>query len=135
MDDAVLVGVLNRVADTQKQLEASACIRVLGAGVLGKRLAANQLHRKERLRVSANAAVPHVTYSGLMDLGDAGVTELSEHFDLLLESLQHVIACKIAAQDLDRHPSFRLPLLSLVDRPHTPLPQDVDDIVAADPLG
>ena len=77
VDDALLVGVVDRIADPGEELEALVQREARLLGVVGEGLPPHQLHREEGL-----GAVGALGGPGLVDLGDAGMLQPSEHFGL-----------------------------------------------------
>ena len=81
VDDALVVGVLHRVAHPRQQLQAGRrASAAVAAGVLVQGQAADELHGEERLAVLGQP--------GLVDLGDAGVVQPAEDLRLVGEALE-----------------------------------------------
>ena len=79
MDDALVVGVLHRVADPRQQAHAGGEVQAVAVGVLVQGQAADELHGEERLAV--------VGQPGLVDLRDAGVMQPGQDLGLVGEAL------------------------------------------------
>ena len=80
VDDALVVGVLHRVAHPRHQLDAGGEVEAVTVGVLVQGQAADELHGEERLAVVGEA--------GLVDLGDAGVVQPGQDLGLVGEALE-----------------------------------------------
>ena len=127
VDDALVVGVLHRVAHPRQQpSRAAVTSRPLAAGVLVQRQAADELHGEERLAV--------VGQPGLVDLGDAGVVQPAQDLRLLGEALQQGGRDEAGADHLQGDGAARVVLLRLVDGPHAALAEQAHNAVVADAL-
>lgn len=70
MNDGMLMGGLDRLADFNHQSEALADVQMMRVGVVDQRLAMDAFRGEKRLRAEAG-----VGGAGLVDLRDAGVME------------------------------------------------------------
>ena len=127
MDDALLMGVVNRIADPGEQLEPLRQVESVAGGVVGEGLATDQLHREERLGPTRSLGSP-----GLVDLGDSGMLQPAEHLGLPGKAPGQLIRHQAGPDDLERHGSVRLILLGLIDGAHAALAERGDDPVPAD---
>ena len=124
VDDALVVGVLHRVAHPRHQAHAGAEVEAVAAGVLVQGQAADELHREERLAVVGEA--------GLVDLRDAGVVQPAQDLGLVGEALEERGRGEAGADDLEGDSAARAVLLRLVDGAHAALAQQADDGIVGD---
>ena len=127
MNHALLVGVLDRVADLAHQFQALAGAQLVLVGPGGQPFTLDQLHGKEGLRAGAG-----IERARLEDLGDAGVLKAAQHLDFVLEAQPHLIGGETGVHDLQGHGAGRLFLPGFVDGAHAALADLVDDAVAGD---
>ena len=81
MDDALLVGVLHRLADRHEQLQPLLGRQLGLVAELRQRQAVDQFHDEERLAGRCQAAVE--------DAGDVGMVHHRQRLPFLLEAGQH----------------------------------------------
>ena len=98
MDDALLVGVLHRLADRHEQLQPLLGRQPGLVAELGQRQAVDQFHDEERLARRRQAAVEHA--------GDVGVIHHGQRLPLLLEARQHGLGVHAGLDELERHLAF-----------------------------
>ena len=82
MNDALVVGVLHRVAHPGQQLEARRRVETATAGVLVQGHPADELHGEERLAV--------FTHPRFIDLGDTGMLEPGQDLCFVAEALDEL---------------------------------------------
>ena len=92
MDDALLVGVLHRLADRDEQRQPLARRQPGPVAILGDRHALDQLHHE------VGAAVG---LAGVEDLGDVGMIHQGQRLPLLVEAGEHPLGVQAGADDLD----------------------------------
>ena len=79
VDHALLVGVLHGVRDLEEQVDARADAQRLAVGVVGDRLAIDELHREVR--------APGVGGAGVVDRRDGGVIHQRQRLALAVSTL------------------------------------------------
>ena len=94
MDDALVVGVLHRLADQDEQLQPLARRQPVLIAELGDRHAADQLHDEIR--------PARVGGAGVEDLGDVGVVHQGQGLALGAEPRQHLAAVHPGLDELQR---------------------------------
>ena len=124
VDDALVVGVLHRVADPRQQTHAGGEVEAVAVGVLVQRQAADELHREERLAVVGEA--------GLVDLRDAGVVQPAQDLGLVGEALEQGGGGEAGADDLEGDRAARAVLLRLVDGAHAALGNAAQHLVVTE---
>jgi hypothetical protein len=127
VDDRLLMGVMDGIADAGDQLQFLPHARVRARHVLAQRGPVDPLHREVGLR-----AMPGVRGSRLVDLGDAGMLELPQQPRLLVEPAQGVLGGDPRPDDLERDLPFRLLLERLVHRSHPALADEAEDAIGTD---
>jgi hypothetical protein len=127
VDDATLMGMLNRFANLDHQGKPLASVQMLRFCVFDERLAVDNLHGKEGL-----GAEPGFGGAGLIDLSDARMVETAESLRLQLEPAQQFAVGPCGLDDLERDLAAGLVLLSLVDRTHSALAEQANNAVVAD---
>ena len=132
MDHALLVGMLDRLADRHEEFQALARREPLLVAVLGDGNALDQLHDEERPARLGAAGVEHA--------GDVGVVHHRQGLPLGLEAGQHGLGVHARLDDFHGHDALhRFCLLGHEDRAHAPLADLLHQLVAADgragPLG
>ena len=80
VDNALIVGVLHRVAHPRQETHAGGEVEAVSIGVLVQGQPADELHCEERLAVIGEA--------GLVDLRDAGVVQSAQDLGLVGEALE-----------------------------------------------
>jgi hypothetical protein len=123
MDDALIVGVLHRVAHPRHQAHAGGQVEAVAVGVLVQGQAADELHREERLTVVGEA--------GLVDLRNAGVVQPGQDLRLVGEALEEGGGGEAGAYDLEGDRAARAILFRLVDGSHAPLAEQAQNAVPA----
>ncbi len=131
VDEPLLVGVLDGVADLRDQCEPLARAEPLFAGVSrdGARVL-DQLHRDERAR-----AVEHRRDPGLEDLRDPRVLEAAQELALVREPARALGVRRPPDQHLEGDVSLRRALLGAVDLAHAAVTEQGDHAVAGDLFG
>ncbi len=124
MDHALLMGVVNGVADSREQLEATTDAEAIRAHELPQRRPANQFHDEVGL-----GAVVTVFSAGLEHLSDAGVAEVTENLRLVLEPAEGLRRCPTQVQHLQRDRSARVFLDRLVHDAHAAAPEFTGDFI------
>ena len=118
MDDPLLVGVLDGLADRHEQLQPGCHRHPCLVAILGDRHALHQLHDEEGLVGRRDAAV--------VDAGDVGVIHQREGLPFGVEPGQHASRIHRPLDQLERHlPLDRFGLAGTVDRAHPAFAQDV----------
>ena len=124
MDDALLVGMLDGLADRGEEFEPLADAQLRLVAELGQRQAVDQLHDEERPVVGGHPAVNHS--------GDVGVLHQGQGLALLLEPLEHGSRIHPRLDQLERDLAFdRLGLLGDPDLAHPPFADLLHERVAA----
>ncbi len=135
MDHALLVGVLERVTDLCDELHPLARPEFASRGVFGDRFAANEFHCEVRLTGNTPAGQHQVRQVRLVDMGDAGMLELAQHVRFVPKSAQDLCRGKPGSDDLQRHRSLGMLLLSLIHEPHSAFANESHDAITAQPFG
>ena len=130
MDHAFLMSMLDGIADSSHQFETLVYAEQAPAGVLDQRLALDEFHREKRLATAAC-----VGFTGLVDLGDAGVLEAAQHVALVFETPQRVARLDARFDDLQGHDAPRHVLPGPIDHAHAALAEHIENGVLADLLG
>ena len=124
VDDPLLVGVLDRLADGHEQLQPGPHREPLLVAELGDRNALDQLHHKEGLAGRGGAAV--------VNAGDVGVIHQGQRLAFGVEAGQHRSRIHADLDQFQGHPPLdRLGLLGPVDRAHAPFSEDFEQRVSA----
>ena len=125
MDDALLVCVLDGVADLDEQLQPLGGVELLVVAVLGDGDALDQLHHEVRPASVGAAGIEHA--------GDVGMVHHRQRLPLGLEAGDHLLAVHARLDDLERDAAAdRLLLLGHVDHAHAPFADLLQELVGAD---
>ena len=125
VDDPLLVGVLDRLADRHEQLQPLPRRQVVVVAVLGDRHAVDQLHDEVG---PAPRGGP-----GVEDAGDVDMIHHCQGLPLGLEAGDDLPAVHPRLDDLERDPApYRLGLLGHVDRAHAALADPLEEFVGPD---
>jgi hypothetical protein len=126
MDDALLVGVLDGLADGDEQLQAFADCEPVGVAILRDGQALDQFHDE----IGASG----VRGAGVEDLGDVGVVHQRQRLALRPEAGDHLLGVHALLDDLERHlAADGLALFGEIDDAHAAVAQDADQLVGPDP--
>ena len=127
MDDALLVGVLDGLADLHEELQALFDVQPLSIAILGDGDPRHVLHDEvgsSRLR-----------RPGVEHLGNVGVVHHRQCLPLGLEAGDHLPGVHAQLDDLQRHPpADGLLLLGQIDDGEAALADLLQDLVVADAL-
>ena len=125
VDDALLVGVLDGLADRREQFEPLAEREVFFVAVLGDGDAFDQLHHEVRPAGVGRAGVEH--------LGDVRMVHHRQRLPLGLEAGDHLPGVHARLDDLQRdRPLDRLGLLGHEDDAHAAFADLLQELVGAD---
>ena len=125
VDDPLLMGVLDRLADGDEQLQPLLRREVIAVAVLGDRHALDQLHHEVRAAGVGGA--------GVEDAGDVGVVHHRQGLAFGLEAGDDLPRVHARLDDLERHlASDRLLLLGHEDGAHAALADLLEELVRAD---
>ena len=125
VDDPLLVGVLDRLADRHEQLQPLARRQVVVVAVLGDRHAVDQLHDEVR---AAGFRGP-----GVEDAGDVDVVHHRQGLPLGLEPGDDLATVHARLDDLERDLALHgVRLLGHVDGAHAPFADLLQQLVRAD---
>ena len=123
MDDALLVGVLDRLANRYEQFQPLLRGQPVAVAVLGDRHTLDQLHHEVR---------PAVVQPAVEHLGDVRVVHERQRLPLGVEPGQHLLRVHPGLDQFDRDkPLDRLGLPGPPDRAHAPLADQLDQRVLA----
>ncbi len=125
MDDPLLVGVLDRLADRHKQLQPLPRGQLVIVAILGDRHAVDQLHDEIR---QAGFGGPNVE-----DAGDVDVVHHGQGLPLGLEAGDDLAAVHARLDDLERDLALHgVGLLRHVDRAHAAFADLLQDLIRTD---
>jgi hypothetical protein len=125
VNDALLVGVLDRLADRHKQLQPLARRQAVVVAVPGDRHAVDQLHDEIRPTVFGGPAVE--------DAGDVDMVHHGQRLPLGLEARDDLAAVHARLDDLERDLALHgLDLLGHEDRAHAAFADLLQELVRAD---
>ena len=125
MDDPLLVGVLQRLADRHEQLQPLAGRKLLFIAKLRNRHALDQLHHEVGPARIGGAGVEH--------LGDIRMVHHRQGLPLGLEPGDHLPGIHAGLDDFQGHPPLdRLGLIGHVDDAKTPLADLLEEFIGAD---
>jgi len=125
VDDPLLVGVLNGMADWHEQLQPLPGSEVMLVAILGNGDALDQLHDE--------VGLPGVRRPGLEHLGDVGVVHHRQGLFFRLEPGDDLPAVHAGLDDLQGHPpADRLGLLGHVHHAHPACADLLQKLVGAD---
>ena len=130
VNDALLVPVVNGVADAYEQPQPLAGAEVLGRDEVGDGLGVGDVFHGE----IRNAAFTLIVRARFVDLGDVGMPQAPEDLRLKLEPPQGGGGRDPVLHHLERDGAARMVLHRHVDRAHGPGGDHVLDGVAADSL-
>ena len=125
MNDALLMRVLDRLADRHEQLQPLARRQVVVVAVLGDRHAVDQFHHEVRPAGFRGA--------GVEDPGDVGMVHHRQRLPFGLEAGDHLPAVHARLDDLERDLApDRLGLLGHEDRAHAAFAELTNQLVRTD---
>ncbi len=130
MDDAALVGMLDRLADTRHQFQPLAGIKLFLVAEIDQGPSADELHREEWLLAKAG-----VLGAGFVDLGDTGVLQPPERLGFLFEAPQQIRARQAGLDYLEGNTAIRILLFGFIDGTHAAFAKQSNDSVIADACG
>ena len=124
VDDAFLMGVLDRLANRHEELQTLAEREPLLVAILGDRRPLDQFHHEKRTPRGRAARVQHA--------GDIGVVHHGQCLPLGLEAGQDGLGVHAGLDDLDGDgPLHRLGLLGQEDAAHASFANPLQDLVTA----
>jgi hypothetical protein len=124
MKDALLVGVLYRLADGDEEIQPLADRELGVVAEPRQRLTRDELHHEER--------APGVGEAAVEDLGDIGMVHHRQRLTLLLEPLEDGAGAHARLDELERHLPFdRCGLVGDPDLAHAALAELLGERVAA----
>ncbi len=127
VDDAFLVGMLNRAANLREQIEPLRRAQLVLVAVFGDPDPTDQFHDKVR--------PARLCRAGIQDLRDVGMVHHRKRLALRLEAGDHLFSIHSEFYQLERHaPHYRLLLFGNVNRAVPALAEQLKDLVAADAL-
>ena len=127
MDESLLVGMLDGVADQQQELQALAQAQSLPITEVGDRQALDEVHSEEGASELGGASIEHA--------GDVRMTHQRQRLSLRLEASEHLRAVHARLDQLERHPATnRLLLERLVDPAHATFAEQLENPVAGNLL-
>ncbi len=127
VNDALLVGVLDGLAELHEQVQALLDVELVPVAVLGDGHAGDVLHHEVRSAILGR--------SGVEDLGHTGVVHHGQRLSLGLEPGDDLPGVHAQFDDLEGHAATdRFRLLSQVDHAHPALAEAFENLVPADPL-
>ena len=116
MDDPLLVGVLDPVADAGEQVQTLIQTELPPVAVVGEGNTSHQLHHEVGSSIVGGPCIE--------DPGDAGMVHDREGLPLGLEASHHPVRVHSGLDDLDRHlPTHRLDLFTQEDDAETTFSQ------------
>ena len=125
MDDAFLMGVLNRMANLDEQAQALGCVQVVVVAVIRHPHATHQFHHKVWPARLGRAGIEHA--------GDVGVIHQGQRLTLGLEAGDNAPGVHSKFDDLNRHAAAdRLLLFRHVNHPAASLPDFLPQPVMSD---
>ncbi len=128
VDDRLLVGVLNAVADLLEQLQTLLRGQAVAVAVLGDRHALHVLHGEVGPAALGRPGVEH--------LGHARMVHHRQRLPLGLEAGHDLLGVHAVLDDLERDlASHRLGLLGEVDHAHAAFAETLQDAIGANSLG
>ena len=130
VDDALAVCVLDGLADSDQEAQASVDVELLLLGPGRDRRAGDELHGEEGQLAPGRLGGP-----GLVDARDAGMRQPPEHLGLELETAQVSTRGEPGLDQLQRDVASRVLLLGLVDDAHAAAADLAQDAVGADAFG
>jgi len=127
MDDRLLMGVLDALANPQKQSQTLGRAQPVLIAVVGDRSTRHVLHDKKRPSTRRGAGIVHT--------GDAGMVHQGEGLPLGLEPGDHLAGVHAGLDDLERHrATYRFQLLGPPHLPHTTLANLFQQAIGPDPF-
>ena len=125
VDDALLMRVLDRMADRNEEFQPLARSQPLLVAILGDRQALDQLHGEVGPAAFGRARIKH--------LGNVRMVHDRQRLPLGLETGDDLAGVHARLDDLQRHPTHhRLALLGHVDHAHAALANLLQQLVGAD---
>ena len=126
MENARFVGVGETLADSGHQTGDLFLFNGLAVGGVVEGLAVHEFHHD----------IEHVVdFTEVVDADKVRVVQLGHRLGLILEPFAKLpVFAKLAREDLDCHIAFQGLLVRLVDRPHSPLCDESQDIVGGKEL-
>ena len=124
VDEPLLMGVLDGLADRGEELEALADAHLRFVAEPGQRQPVDQFHDEERPAFGRHAAIDHP--------GDVGMLHDGQGLPLLFEALEHGLGVHARLDQLERHLALdRLGLLGDPDVAHAAFADLLDERVPA----
>ncbi|HEY7117587.1 MAG TPA: hypothetical protein VH475_13445 [Tepidisphaeraceae bacterium] len=128
VDDALLVGVLDGLADGDEQLETLAGREPVVVAILCERDARDVLHREVR--------PPRIGDARIHGLGNVGMVQQRERLTLGVEARHDLARVHADLDQLDRDdPAYGLALLALVNHAHPAFAHPFEDAIRSDEPG
>jgi hypothetical protein len=123
-NDALLVGVLHRLAHAHHQLQSLGRLQPVAVAVVGDRFAADVLHHEVRPTA--------VRRAGVVDARHALVIEQRERLALRLEARHHLAAVHPGLDDLERDASLqRRALLGEIHHAETAFAEAIEQTIGS----
>ena len=130
MDQAALMGMLHRIADSGHQFQPLPCIQMMIVAIGEQRLTTHQLHGEVRLFAKRS-----VRGSRFVDLGNPRMLQPPQRLRLVLEAAQHLASGRSCPDHLQRNCAMRTFLFRLVHRAHSALAQKAKNPIMSNAWG
>ena len=125
MDDTLLVGIVQALADLSEELEALFNAELAVVSVARDGHASDEFHSKVR--------PPGLSGAGIEYMGDIGMLQQGQGLTFGVEAGDHLLGVHARLDDLQGHLAFdRLFLLGQIDQAHTTLANLLEKFVMAD---